>query len=310
MSVASQVEYCEHCWCRLCATLVFQHSVFYTALEQWSSRWKDKKPLSNICQHLGKTQRTFTDSYKRCVGTLPLQIARFASGSREFAVGRIVTNDKPRSGRFKNHGSKDYIAHLENQMTSDKRVTIDEVAERLGMSHGTMAKILSHLQTIRVHDGYRACSQTHRNRSVSLCFLQFWPGLLLIQPTSWTYHQERSVEPFVQTGNKEKEPPEQNTPPHKAGVVRKFLLENGIEFLPHPSYSPDLTPTDFWIFSNSRVCYEVRGMAPDKPLVLRFTSGLEIHLKKRLPSASVSDWQRRWQLCVNKTMLRNDRCFI
>lgn len=39
-----------------------------------------------------------------------------------------------------------------------------------------------------------------------------------------------------------------NAKPHKHANVIKYLNEEGVELLPHPRYSPDLAPCDFWLF--------------------------------------------------------------
>ena len=39
-----------------------------------------------------------------------------------------------------------------------------------------------------------------------------------------------------------------NAPPHTAGLTQQFLARNQIETVPHPPYSPDLAPCDFWLF--------------------------------------------------------------
>ena len=39
-----------------------------------------------------------------------------------------------------------------------------------------------------------------------------------------------------------------NAAPHKAHLTQQFLEEQGITLLPHPPYSPDLAPCDFWLF--------------------------------------------------------------
>ena len=44
-----------------------------------------------------------------------------------------------------------------------------------------------------------------------------------------------------------------NTPPHKARIVTEFLVEQGIETLRHPPYSPDLAPSDFWLFDTLKI---------------------------------------------------------
>ncbi|GFR82580.1 transposase [Elysia marginata] len=43
--------------------------------------------------------------------------------------------------------------------------------------------------------------------------------------------------------------PHENAGPHKARATTQSLRELGIKFLPHPAYSPDLAPCDFWLFS-------------------------------------------------------------
>ncbi|GFR33239.1 histone-lysine N-methyltransferase SETMAR [Trichonephila clavata] len=39
-----------------------------------------------------------------------------------------------------------------------------------------------------------------------------------------------------------------NARPHIARYVVDVLQQNNVEVLPHPPYSPDLTPCDFWLF--------------------------------------------------------------
>ena len=39
-----------------------------------------------------------------------------------------------------------------------------------------------------------------------------------------------------------------NASAHKTGAVTQYLVDNGICVLPHPAYSPDLAPCDFWLF--------------------------------------------------------------
>lgn len=39
-----------------------------------------------------------------------------------------------------------------------------------------------------------------------------------------------------------------NAKPHVAVEVKNFLEEQGISVMPHPPYSPDLSPCDFWLF--------------------------------------------------------------
>ena len=39
-----------------------------------------------------------------------------------------------------------------------------------------------------------------------------------------------------------------NAPAHKSATVQEYLKESGLDVLDHPTYSPDLSPCDFWLF--------------------------------------------------------------
>jgi histone-lysine N-methyltransferase SETMAR len=39
-----------------------------------------------------------------------------------------------------------------------------------------------------------------------------------------------------------------NPPSHTAMAVQQVLAKTNIPIAPHPPYSPDLTPSDFWLF--------------------------------------------------------------
>ena len=39
-----------------------------------------------------------------------------------------------------------------------------------------------------------------------------------------------------------------NAPAHKSVTVQEYLKESGLDVLDHPPYSPDLSPSDFWLF--------------------------------------------------------------
>ncbi len=49
-----------------------------------------------------------------------------------------------------------------------------------------------------------------------------------------------------------------NASAHISNPVQNFLLDKGIPQLPHPGYSPNLTPLDYWFFS--RVKSVVKGI--------------------------------------------------
>ena len=49
-----------------------------------------------------------------------------------------------------------------------------------------------------------------------------------------------------------------NAPVHNFILVKDYLTKMGTKTVPHPPYSPDLAPCDFWLFLNLRGCrYEI-----------------------------------------------------
>ena len=45
-----------------------------------------------------------------------------------------------------------------------------------------------------------------------------------------------------------------NTPIHNSILFTDYFTKMGIKTVPHPPYSPDLAPCDFWSFSKLRGC--------------------------------------------------------
>jgi len=113
-----------------------------------------------------------------------------------------------------------------------------------------------------------------------------------------------SVLPYVQNQYNGKYPNEplrlhhDNAPAHRSGVVMDFMGEQGIELIPHPPYSPDLAPCDFWLFS--RLKDHLRGT--------RYASRSQLGsvIYQYMKHVPVSDyvacyemWQERLVKCIN-----------
>ena len=89
-----------------------------------------------------------------------------------------------------------------------------------------------------------------------------------------------------------------NAKPHVSFKTKAAIRELGFEVMPHPAYSPDLAPSDYWLFarvkdwlsgknfsSNSALASSVNQWVKVTPKDF-FTSGLQ-----RLPV--------RWQKCID-----------
>ena len=93
-------------------------------------------------------------------------------------------------------------------------------------------------------------SGTSHGRSMMLSV--FWDinGLLLIDFASREYYAQ-----LVQQARKIRRKPyrqelyylHDNAPIHTSGVAQGAIADAGLVQLRHPPYSPDLTPSDFWV---------------------------------------------------------------
>jgi histone-lysine N-methyltransferase SETMAR len=113
-----------------------------------------------------------------------------------------------------------------------------------------------------------------------------------------------SVLPYVQKQYTAKHPNEplrlhhDNAPAHRSGVVMGYLEEQGIQLIPHPPYSPDLAPCDFWLFS--RLKDHLRGTRYDSRSQL---GSVIFQYMKQVPVQEYADcydsWKLRLQKCIS-----------
>ena len=99
------------------------------------------------------------------------------------------------------------------------------------------------------------------------------------------------LESFVDT-------PSRQARPHTSSLTREFMSKNGVETIPHPPYSPDLAPCDFWMFPTLKK--ELRGR--------RFVSKTEIQNaiqnffnsipEEEFRKTMLDKWQERMKKCI------------
>ena len=87
-----------------------------------------------------------------------------------------------------------------------------------------------------------------------------------------------------------------NASSHTALRTREFLEDSGLRTLPHPPYSPDLAPCDFWLFPTIK--NELRGR--------RFSSNEELvgALFKVIEAIPKDEWK----MCFQKWFSRMKKC--
>lgn len=88
-----------------------------------------------------------------------------------------------------------------------------------------------------------------------------------------------------------------NAPAHRSQVVLDYLSDQKVELVPHPPYSPDLAPCDFWLFP------KLKAAMASKDYSSRIALGQDLgRLLKTITDSEWSHvfvtWKTRLQKCV------------
>jgi histone-lysine N-methyltransferase SETMAR len=88
-----------------------------------------------------------------------------------------------------------------------------------------------------------------------------------------------------------------NAWPHTAKISRDYISRNRMKQAPHPSYSPDLAPSDFFLFGYAKgKLMRYRVETPSKLLVhIRVTLA---EIPRETLNAVFLEWMERLQKCV------------
>ena len=90
-----------------------------------------------------------------------------------------------------------------------------------------------------------------------------------------------------------------NAPSHTAGKTMTFIQRNNIELLPHPPYSPDLAPCDFFLFPKLKEILRGKSYKTDNDLITASGNALKQLTKESLLPV-FEKWCDRMRKCVEK----------
>ena len=88
-----------------------------------------------------------------------------------------------------------------------------------------------------------------------------------------------------------------NVPAHTFALSIAKVHESGFKLLPHPPYSPELTPSDFFLFSNFKIWLGENRFLSDKAVIAavdEYFKGFETWYF----SEGIKKLERRWTKCV------------
>jgi len=89
----------------------------------------------------------------------------------------------------------------------------------------------------------------------------------------------------------------ENAPPHRAARVHQFFHDNNFEVVPHAPYSPELAPSDFWLFPTLK--YTLRGRTFSSRSALATAI---FQWSQQTPTdafaAAMQSWRQRCETCL------------
>ena len=93
-----------------------------------------------------------------------------------------------------------------------------------------------------------------------------------------------------------------NAPPHWAARVHQFFDDNNFEVVPHAPYSPDLAPSDFWLFPTLKNTLRGRTFSSRSALPTAIFQWSE-RTPKEAFAAAMQSWRER---CKKRVRLQGD----
>jgi [histone H3]-lysine36 N-dimethyltransferase SETMAR len=88
-----------------------------------------------------------------------------------------------------------------------------------------------------------------------------------------------------------------NAPCHTSLLIREFLAEKKVPVCPHPPYSPDLAPCDFWLFPKIKSVLKGKRFDTISDIERATTEQLKT-LPKEAFQKCFQSWNQRWDKCI------------
>ncbi|PNF31107.1 hypothetical protein B7P43_G15767 [Cryptotermes secundus] len=223
---------------------------------------KEQRVCVKFCFLLGKTAAETVGMLRQTFNDDALGKSQVYEWFSRFKSGNMSTEDMPRPGRPSTGRNDENIAKIKRAIDEDRRKTIDQLSEETNISWSTVQRILTeglHMRRVSAKFVPRLLGDDQRENRVNVC---------------------------------------RDLKTHTALTVRQFLTSNNMVIVPHPPYSPDLAPSDFFLFP--RMKRSLKGKR------FRDVDEVKENTLKALNSIQPQEfqhcfeqWQKRWDKCIN-----------
>ncbi|GFS14439.1 transposase [Elysia marginata] len=212
---------------------------------------------------LGEPAKLIHETLQTVCGECACFYQTVCSWVKEFNEGKKSLSDCPRPGRPKSRVNEQTIASTKKDIDEDPHISVRELSATNGLSYGTVHTNITEFLRMKKDVLSQVKSVINEQRSkVS---------------TSKTL--------FLHD----------NAGPHKARATTQSLRELEIQVLPHPAYSPDLAPFDFWLFPILKD--RLAGRKFDRIQDLAKAVNLEL---RTIPEEDYQGAFRKWQITLKR----------
>ncbi|PNF29962.1 hypothetical protein B7P43_G07282, partial [Cryptotermes secundus] len=216
-----------------------------------------------FCFKLGKTAAETHQMLKEASGGSSLGHTQTYNWYKRFKTGRTSNDDDNLSGRPPTGTTPESIKKVRDLILQDRRLTIQDLCNTLGLSYGTRQRILSEELNMR-----RIAAKEDMRRESP----EKW------HTNDWVFHHD-------------------NARKHMAYIVQEFLVKNKMAVVPHPVYLPDLAPCDFFLFPKMKI--KLKGQRVDTVEEIQAETQAVLNtLTKKDFQDVFQKWQKRWDRCM------------
>jgi len=88
-----------------------------------------------------------------------------------------------------------------------------------------------------------------------------------------------------------------NAPTHASLLIRSYLAKHQTYVMPHPPYSPDLAPADFFLFPKLNATLKERRFQTIEEIQENAIRELRAITETAFQEA-FQQWKKRWERCI------------
>jgi len=88
-----------------------------------------------------------------------------------------------------------------------------------------------------------------------------------------------------------------NAPAHASLLIRSYMAKHQTSVVPHPPYTPDLAPADFYLFPKLKTTLKGRRFQTIEEIQENATRELRAITESAFQEA-FQQWKKRWERCV------------